>query len=131
LKEERERIERGARWEEKGERSGSFWQNRPLLPLPRSRTWREGDRPGGRSAGALAGGPVHGDDREMGQNGEDAEGISAPCSPCAMVACRGGSAGGGGLEVAVLGGRGALVLRKEGARLWPCGVSRGAVGPYL
>jgi hypothetical protein len=48
---------------------------------------------------------VHGDDREMGQNGEEAEGISAPCSPCAMVACRGGSAGGGGLEVAVLGGR--------------------------
>jgi hypothetical protein len=104
---------------------------RPLLPLPRSTTEREGDRPDGRPAGVLAGGPVHGDGREMRQHGEEAEGISAPCSPCAMVACRGGSAGGGGLEVAVLGGDGALVLRKEGARLWRCGVSRGAVGPYL
>jgi hypothetical protein len=34
LKEERERIREGARWEEKGERSGGFWQKCPLLPLP-------------------------------------------------------------------------------------------------
>jgi hypothetical protein len=76
---------------------------RPLLPLPRSTTEREGDRPDGRPAGVLAGGPVHGDGREMRQHGEEAEGISAPCSPCAMVACRGDSTGMGGLEVAVLG----------------------------
>jgi hypothetical protein len=34
---------------------------------------------------------VHGDGREVGQNVEGAEGISAPCSPCARVACGGGS----------------------------------------
>jgi hypothetical protein len=48
----------------------------------------------GRQAGrgaALAGGPVHGDGRKVGQNGEEAEGISAPCSPYARVACGGGS----------------------------------------
>jgi hypothetical protein len=69
-----------------------FLAKPPLLPLPWSRTKREGDRPGGRPAGALAGGPVHGDGREMGQHGEGAEGISAPCLPWAEVVCGGGSA---------------------------------------
>jgi hypothetical protein len=48
----------------------------------------------GRQAGrgaALAGGLVHGYGRKVGQNGEEAEGISAPCSPYARVACGGGS----------------------------------------
>jgi hypothetical protein len=77
---------------------------KPPSPSPSSVQNREGgDRPGGRPAGALAGSPEHGDGLEMGQNGEEAEGISAPCSPCAMVACRGDSTGMGGLEVAVLG----------------------------
>jgi hypothetical protein len=49
----------------------------------------------------------------MGQNGEEAKGISTPCSPWAMVACRGGSAGGDGLVVVALGSGSALVLRKE------------------
>jgi hypothetical protein len=34
---------------------------------------------------------VHSDGREVGQNGEEVKGISAPCSPCARVACGGGS----------------------------------------
>jgi hypothetical protein len=40
----------------------------------------------------LAGSPVHGDGREVGQNREEAEGISALCSHWAGVACEGGSA---------------------------------------
>jgi hypothetical protein len=84
-----ERIERGARWEEKGERSGGFGKTAlsfPFLGL------EQGGRGIGRAAGALAGGPVHGDGREMGQHGEGAEGISAPCLPWAEVVCGGGSA---------------------------------------
>jgi hypothetical protein len=129
LKERRERVEKGGLgW--KRRKSRGFRPN--SHPLPHDQNRGEGgiDR-ACRPAGVLAGGPVHGDAREMGQNGEEAEGISAPCSPCAMVACTGRFAGGGGLEVAVLGGGGALVLKKEGARLWWCGVSRGVACPYL
>jgi hypothetical protein len=41
---------------------------------------------------ALAGGPVRCDGRKVGQNEEEAEGISAPCSPWVEVPCGGGSA---------------------------------------
>jgi hypothetical protein len=39
-----------------------------------------------------AGDPGHGGGREMGQNGEETEGISSPCSPWAEAAWGGGSA---------------------------------------
>jgi hypothetical protein len=74
---------------------------------------------------------VHGDAREMGQNGEEAKGISAPCSPWAMVACRGGSAGGGRLEVAALRGGSALVLRKEGGSVVAVWVEPGSCRPLF
>jgi hypothetical protein len=72
-----------------------FWQNCHLLPPSldseqRGRGW-ENRAAAGRGG---AGGPVHGGGRGMGQNGEEVEGNRFPCSPCAMAACRGGSAGG-------------------------------------
>jgi hypothetical protein len=46
----------------------------------------------GRPVGVPAGDPGHGGGREMGQNGEETEGISFPCSPWAEAAWGGGSA---------------------------------------
>jgi hypothetical protein len=51
------------------------------------RTAREG-----RPVGVPVGDPGHGGGREMGQNGEETEGISSPCSPWAAAAWGGGSA---------------------------------------
>jgi hypothetical protein len=115
LKERTESREGGSVGKE--ESPGSFRRNDHPLPPDQNRGEGGIDR-AGRPAGVLAGGQVHGDAREMGQNGEEAEGISAPCSPCAMVSCRGGSAGRGGLEVAALGDSGALVLMKEGVSMF-------------
>jgi hypothetical protein len=68
-------------------------------------------RPAGGGA-AHAGGPVHCDGREVGQNGEEAEGISASCSPWAEVACGGSSA----------------VRSERQRRNWWCGGARDVCG---
>jgi hypothetical protein len=47
----------------------------------------------GRPVGVPAGDLGHGYGREMGQNGEETEGISFPCSPWAIAHGGGGSTG--------------------------------------
>jgi hypothetical protein len=70
---------------------GAFGQTAiPYLPIRTEQRRGLTGRPTGGGA-ALTGGPVHSDGREVGQNGEEVKGISAPCSPCARVACGGGS----------------------------------------
>jgi hypothetical protein len=77
----------------KERRQGVFGLKGLLPPLARARTERGGKDerwPAGQGGGT--GGPGHGGGREMGQNGEETEGISSPCSPWAGVARGGGSA---------------------------------------
>jgi hypothetical protein len=62
---------------------------------------------------AIAGEPGHGDGWEVGGIGEGDDGDRFPPSPWVGAARGGGSTGGGRLEVAVIGGGGAQVLRKE------------------
>jgi hypothetical protein len=77
----------------RGKRQGGLGQMAIFLPWLESEQ-REGGKaerwPAGQGGGA--GGPGHGGGREMGQNGEETEGISPPCSPWAGVARGGGSA---------------------------------------
>jgi hypothetical protein len=61
---------------------------------------------------AIAGEPGHGSGRGVGENGEGDEGDRFPPSPWVGAARGGGSTGGDGLEVAVIGGGGTPVLRK-------------------
>jgi hypothetical protein len=75
----------------KEESPGSFRPNDHHLPPDQNRGGGGIDR-AGQPAGVLDDGPVHDDAREMGQNGEEAEGISARCLPWAEVVCGGGSA---------------------------------------
>jgi hypothetical protein len=62
---------------------------------------------------APAGGPVHGDGREVGQNEEEFEGNRFRLLPWAGVLWRGGSTAGGG--AARGGGWAALVVAMEGS----------------
>jgi hypothetical protein len=82
LKEKRERIEKGENSVEKGGGLRGFRPNGHPLPFDHNR--------GG--GGVLASGLVHDDAREVGQNGEEAEGIPAPCLPQAEGVCGGFSA---------------------------------------
>jgi hypothetical protein len=90
LKERRERIEKGGSVE-KGGGPGGFKPNGHPLPFDQNRGGGGIDR-AGRLARVLACGPVHGDAQKMGQNGEEDEGIPAPCLPWAEMVCGGGSA---------------------------------------
>jgi hypothetical protein len=91
LKEKRERIEKGEDSVEKGGGPGGFRPNGHPLPFDQNRGGGGIDR-AGRPAGVLAGGLVHGDAQEVGQNREEAEGIPAPCLTWAKGVCGGGSA---------------------------------------
>jgi hypothetical protein len=78
---------------EKGNGEGVFGQTAFFLLANRQRQGKGGGRPrGGRPVGVPAGDPGHGGGREMGQNGEETEGTSSPCSPWAEAAWAGGSA---------------------------------------
>jgi hypothetical protein len=79
-----------------------------LAKLPSPSSPSNQSREGGRWLGhgrpaAIPGGPGRGNGREVGENGEGFKGIRFPYLPWAEMVCGGGSSGGGGLEVAVLG----------------------------
>jgi hypothetical protein len=90
---------------EKEEGHGGFGQMAIafLPPPPRIRTEAgEGAARYGRPA-AIPGEPGHRGGRAVRQNEEGFTGIRFPYLPWAEMVCGGGSSGGGGLEVAVLG----------------------------
>jgi hypothetical protein len=83
-----------------GKRPGGFRLNIHLLPPPRIRTERGREVARVRPA---CGNPGHGGGRAVVQNKEGFTGIRLPYLPWAGMVCRGGSSGGGGLDVVVLG----------------------------
>jgi hypothetical protein len=93
---------KGARWGKIGGGQGVFGKNAiSFLPLESEQRGREAARSW----------PAGGDSRRAGPrqrpgdggNGEGFKGIRFPYLPWAEMVCGGGSSGGGGLEVAVLG----------------------------
>jgi hypothetical protein len=87
----------------KGERTGGFWPNGHLLPPPRIRTEAGEGRLRYGWPAAIPGEPGHRGGRAAGQNEEGFTGIRFPYVPWAGMVCGGGSSGGSGLEVVVLG----------------------------
>jgi hypothetical protein len=104
LKEEREReeIERG-RMRVIKEKAGDFRLNGHPLPLEQDRGGGLTGRPTGGGA-ALAGGTMHEDEREMGQNGEESAGVLFRPAPWVEMARGGGIFGDGGLRTAAVRG---------------------------
>jgi hypothetical protein len=133
-KREREGIGAGAFGKMK-EGRGVFGLKSLLPPLARARTERGGKAERWSAGqGGGAGGPSHGGGREMGQNGEEAEGISSPCSPWAGVARGGGSAArfGRRRKLAVAARLVAVVEQGWAVEARLRGVERrGTAGPYL
>jgi hypothetical protein len=118
LKKGEREIEKGVRWGEKEKSRGSFAKQPSPSSLLRFRTDREGPIGGWQGAPAV---PCTATAGEWGKM------VLTLCDGCLQRRLHRPD----GLEVAVLGGGGALVFRREGARSWRCGVSRGAAGPYL
>jgi hypothetical protein len=123
---------------EKGKGQGVFWLNSLLLPCesePRqkkggARFVQEGRPVGGVPAGDLG----HGCGREMGQNGEETEGISFPCSPWVEAAWGGGSAArfGRRRELMVAARLEAVVEQRGAIEVWLRGEERrGTAGLHL
>jgi hypothetical protein len=137
LKERRERIE-GCSVLEKGEKGGGGGvrakQPSSTSPLTIQNRGAGGPWPAGGGA-APAGGPVHGDGREVGQNEEEFDGNRFRLLPWAGVLWRGGSMAGGG--TARGGGRGGTGggdggLGEEGEMVVEVrGATESRAGPFI
>jgi hypothetical protein len=114
----------------KGGRSGGFGKTALSFPFLGPEQRREGEAALGCRPAAIAGEPGHVDGWEVGENGDGDEGDNFRPSPWVGAAQGGGSTGGGGLEVAVIG---AAALGCSGRRGRGCGGARwrGAAGLYL
>jgi hypothetical protein len=119
------------------EKGLGVWAKQPSSTSPpsRYRTEEGVDREAGRWRGRGAGDPVHGDDREVGQNEEELEGNRFRSLPWAGVLWRGGSTacggaacggdrGGTGGGDGGLGGEGEMVVEVRGA-------TESRAGPFI